>query len=251
METKGQIIIIGSLLFMLFGGFILAVFLIYFKRKNTIIEENERLKHQFETEIAESQLEIREQTLRNISWELHDNIGQLMTLAKIQAQNAKDNPKKIEEAANIIGSALQELRALSKSINPESLKSRNLVDALQHETDRLNRLNFLKAEINLTGIPYELNKKDEIILFRILQEFFSNTIRHAKATELKIEIAFHPNQIAIEASDNGIGFDKMLSEGIGLNNMQKRAEIIDAQLIINSDKNLGTEIQLIYPTQSL
>ena len=118
------------------------------------------MKHQFETEIAESQLEIREQTLRNISWELHDNIGQLMTLAKIQAQNAKDNPKKIEEAANIIGSALQELRALSKSINPESLKSRNLVDALQHETDRLNRLNFLKAEINLTGIPYELNKKD-------------------------------------------------------------------------------------------
>lgn len=187
--------------------------------------------------------------MRNISWELHDNIGQLMTLAKIQAQNAKDKPEKMEEAASIIGNALQELRALSKSINPESLRSRNLMDALQHEVNRLNRLNFIKAEFKVTGKPFALNKKEEIILFRILQEFFSNTIRHAKATKLTLQLNFNHNHLNIRAADNGVGFDKTSHEGIGLKNMQKRAELIQANLDLTSVKNQGTELNLIYKTQ--
>ncbi len=72
---------------------VIVLFSVFSRRKNRLLLEQERAKKTFERELAESQIEIREETLRNISWELHDNIGQLMTLAKIQAQMAQDKPE--------------------------------------------------------------------------------------------------------------------------------------------------------------
>ena len=72
------------------------LFVIFQKKKNVLLIKQVETLQQYEKEIAESQVEIREQTLRNISWELHDNIGQLITLAKIQLQSVADNPENIK-----------------------------------------------------------------------------------------------------------------------------------------------------------
>ncbi|MFV0541429.1 MAG: sensor histidine kinase [Aestuariibaculum sp.] len=245
-SATGETIVIAILLIMSVGFFMVLMFFIFNKRKNLLIKEKAEVRERLENEMIKSQMEIREQTLRNISWELHDNIGQLLTLAKIQLQSVQQSPDKLAEATNILGSALDELRALSKSINPESLKSRNLIEALQLEANRFNRLNYIKSYFEVNGTPFKIPEKDETILFRILQEFFSNTIRHAKATQLQICLNFDTLKLILTAKDNGIGFSGDKFDGIGLKNMKKRAELIGANLNIESVVNQGTQLDIVY-----
>ncbi len=239
------IIVIGITLLMVV--IIVILLSVFVKRKNTLVEEKRNAALLFNQELAASQIAIREETLRNISWELHDNIGQLLTLAKIKAQGLKDQPEHLDEVVETIGIGLNELRALSKSINPDILKNLSLSEVLELEVDRFNRLEFLEASLKIDGTSYTLDPKIEIIIFRILQEFFSNTIKHAKATKLNITLDFTSN-LKITALDNGIGFIQENDfEGIGLSTMKNRAKLVGADLTLNSIKGKGTEllIQLI------
>ncbi|GEQ86601.1 hypothetical protein ULMS_21090 [Patiriisocius marinistellae] len=225
---------------------IIVLLLVFMGSKNSLVKEQEQAKKSFEKELAESQIEIREATLRNISWELHDNIGQLLTLAKIQAQSIKDHPERIDEMVQTIGTGLDELRALSKLINPDVLKSLSLSEAVQLEIDRFNRLEFINASLEISGSPFSFNANHEIILFRILQEFFSNTIKHSKASNLEVVISFS-EIVTMEAKDNGIGFAEMSKiEGIGLLNMKNRAKLIGAQLQLISEEKKGTQLKIQY-----
>jgi len=245
LQENDKILLIIFLIMLLVPLSMVLLFIIFNNRKNKLIRQQLHAQKQFERELAESQIEIREETLRNISWELHDNIGQLLTLAKIQLQNSDNNPEIIKESVGILGNALQEVRALSKSINSESLKNMGLLEAVHNEMERLERMRFLKSELKIKGTPFFIPDKEEIILFRILQESFSNVIRHSRATELKVEFMYNDTNLTIQCEDNGIGFNQDSDfEGIGLKNIKTRAKMIDAELFVNSKVNQGTKITL-------
>lgn len=227
---------------------IVFLFIIFQKKKNVLLLKQAEDKKQFEKEINESQVEIREQILRNISWELHDNIGQLLTLAKIQLQNVAENPENISEVRDNLTNILNEVRSLSKVINPDFITNINLGDAVKLEIDRFNRLNYIKSKLVIVGEPFIIEPKSEIVIFRILQEFFSNTVKHSRATELNVDLEYDQNKITIEASDNGKGFDitKITQNGIGLNTMKKRGLLINADINITSEINKGTKLTITY-----
>lgn len=243
------IIIVGISLLM--ALVIITLLTVFVRRKNKLVTQQQEDRIMFENELAESQVEIREATLRNISWELHDNIGQLLALAKIQAQTLKEHPERIDEVVEIIGSGLDQLRALSKSINPEAIKNLSLSQAVQLEIDRFNRMNFITSTLTVKGQDREINPKVEIILFRILQEFFSNTIKHSKAETLDVKLDYQ-NGLHISAIDNGVGFlNNKITSGIGLSNMQNRAKLIGATLQLDSQLEVGTTLYISIPTQNL
>lgn len=244
-ETGEFLFLISTIVVGLITIALIVLFVIFQKRQNLLLLQKEEDKKRFEREIAETQIEIREETLRNISWELHDNIGQLLTLAKIQLQNA--TPENIEDVSNTITKGLTEVRALSKLINPEAIKNINLKEAVQLEIDRFNRLNFISSTLDITGEEFKIEKKASIIIFRILQEFFSNTIKHSKASELNVAINFNRNCLEILAKDNGVGFSsEIISKGIGLENIKNRAKLIGAEAIFQSEKNKGTSLKIVY-----
>ena len=248
MEQEGvqSALILTSLLILLMTITVVVFFVVYQNRKNKLLQEQKDTKKRFEREIAETQIEIREETLRNISWELHDNIGQLLTLAKIQLQTAtRDN---IDEVSDTISKGLNEVRALSKLINPEAIKNIQLKEAVQLEIDRFNRLNFIKSTLEVKGEEQQIDKKSSIIIFRILQEFFSNTIKHSKASTLKVILNYKDESLLISASDNGIGFmeEEGNNSGIGLQNIKNRAKLIGAEAIFSSEKNKGTTLSIKY-----
>ena len=246
-QGEAGILIVAITILILLGSFLVFIFLIFIRRKNTLIKNNYEAEQHFKQEIINTQIEIREETLRNISWELHDNIGQLMTLAKIQAQNAQDNPEKMEAVSEIIGKGLNELRALSKSINPETIRNLDFEEAIKVEMKRFNRLNFIVAKLAVSGEKIEIDTKISVILFRILQEFFSNTLKHAQATKLEVTINYTNKEIIIIVKDNGVGIkNKGTKSGQGLKNMSNRAELINAHLKIDSVQNKGTTLQLKY-----
>jgi len=187
--------------------------------------------------------------LRNISWELHDNIGQLLTLAKIQLHQIKGENEGIIEVTETISKSLNELRALSKLINPDALKNIMLPEALGLEVARFNRLNFIEATLTIHGDEEIIDDKAEIILFRILQEFFSNTIKHAKASKLDVTLTYENKKLTIVAIDNGKGFDKsedQPNKGIGLLNMKSRGKLIGAEIELESQVEKGTKLTIIH-----
>lgn len=231
---------------------LIILFTIFQKKKNVLLLKQAEDKKQFEKEINESQVEIREQILRNISWELHDNIGQLLTLAKIQLQNVAENPENISEVRDNLTNILNEVRSLSKVINPDFITNINLGDAVQLEINRFNRLNYIKSNLIIEGEPFDIDPKAEIVIFRILQEFFSNTVKHSRATELTVLLRYEDNTISIQAADNGKGFEiqSISKNGIGLNTMKKRGLLINADVNIESQINVGTKLSINYQKTS-
>ena len=247
MQEEDYLVLIISTLLVLFVVIALIVlFTVFHKKKNSLIEERKKTLEKFEREIAETQVEIREETLRNISWELHDNIGQLLTLAKIQLQNATE--ENISEVRETITKGLKEVRSLSKLINPEAMNNIDVKEAVQLEIDRFNRLNFIDSSLQIVGEEVRIDKKASIIIFRILQEFFSNTIKHSKASNLDVTLTYSEDILHILAKDNGVGFsnDENLIKGIGLTNIEARAKLIGATAVLSSEKNKGTSIEIKY-----
>ncbi|MDY0780942.1 sensor histidine kinase [Tenacibaculum sp. IB213877] len=245
-QQKGEILIITTLVIIIIVIFLISLFTVFQRRKNTLLQEREEAKKKYEQEIAETQIEIREETLRNISWELHDNIGQLLTLAKIQLQNA--TPDNINEISETISKSLSEIRSLSKLINPEFINKITLKEALHLEVERFNRLNYINAKLNVKGKEKQINQKHGIIIFRILQEFFSNTIKHAKASNLNVTLKFKKDNLEIIAQDDGIGFEmnKVVRNGIGIQNIKTRAELIKAEVNFESKPQQGTILKINY-----
>ena len=241
-ESEGLIYSV-FVLFML-CGLLIFLFIVFQKKKNYLLIKQANDIQQFEKELGESQVEIREQTLRNISWELHDNIGQLLTLAKIQLQSVPDYPENIKDVNDNLTTILQEVRSLSKVINPDYVSSIRLNEALQLEMDRFNRLNYIDAKLNVTGTYLVMDPKAEIIIFRILQEFFSNTIKHSKAKNIDVNIVYQYDNVVITAHDNGIGFNinETNENGIGLSNMRKRGALIKTDINLQSEPKQGTTL---------
>ncbi len=240
-------ILVSVLVLILLTVIFVVIFVVFVRRKNKLLQEQENIKIKFNTELAKAQIEIRETTLKNISWELHDNIGQLMTLAKIHAQESLKYPDKIDDVIDILDKGIKELRALSRVINPESIRRLSLIEAIKIEIERFNRLEFIEAHLNIDGDIIEIDRESETIIFRILQEIFANTIKHSKGKNLWVNLSFFENVLEIEVKDDGIGFKTEKDyEGIGIKNIISRAKIIDLDLKISSELTKGTQFILVY-----
>lgn len=250
MEWAGAEVLIAAVISL--TGLSLVVILlfgIFQKKKNYLIVQQIEAARNYEREVKELQFEIREQTLRNISWELHDNIGQLLTLAKIQIQGLPVDDETTSEISVTISNALAAIRALSKSINPEFIQQMSLCQAMQLEVDRMNRMGLIEARLIIEGEEKRIDNKKEVVLFRIVQEFISNTLKHAKASLMVIEIQFDEKNIVIKATDNGRGFniDDKSNNGIGLSNIKKRAALIRSEIKFSSEIGIGTTMTIINP----
>jgi len=243
-----SLIIASTILVLLLGITLVFLFLFIQKKKQRNLLEKKETQEKYAKELASSQNEIREKALENISWEIHDNVGQLLSVAKLQLNRletkiAKKNQDALHEVTTLVSKSLQDLRALSKSLNPVSIKKIGLIQALELEINRYNRLNFIKAKLNIINKPFRLHSERETILFRIVQEFIHNSVKHSKGSELSVTITYNKDDLEIVVSDNGVGFNvdkESANKGIGLLNMKGRAELINAEFNMSSEPNKGT-----------
>jgi hypothetical protein len=252
-----DILIIVSTVILLILCFTVVTFFLYFqKKKIAYILNQKETQQRFEEEISKSKMEIQEQALQNISWEIHDNVGQLLSVAKLQLNMLQmrvpeSTQNSIQETGDIIGKSLEELRGLAKALNPETIKNKGLLESIAFEVERFNRLNIIEASLIIVHEAYNLSNEKEIIVFRILQEFCNNSLKYAKAKNLTITFTFLTERLEIIAEDNGIGFDittvSGVNTGIGLLNMKSRGNLIGATINIESAVNKGTKLYISCP----
>lgn len=258
MLQKEEILLIVYFILVIFflAAFTVLFFITYQKRKNKILQEKFEAEQQFKEELSNARVEIQEETLKNVSWELHDNIGQLLAVASMQMKildkkNQENNQGPFKEVQTLIKSSLEEVRALSRSLNNEVIDEKGLEASVQNEMDRFNRLSILEARLEIEGERSFVKQEHRIILFRILQEFFSNVIKHSGASMLLVKFKYSPDNLEITVTDNGKGYEvDKAKKGAGLLNMESRARMINADFSLESAINKGTSLYLCCPTNT-
>ncbi|MCP6758854.1 MAG: histidine kinase [Fischerella sp. CENA71] len=190
------------------------------------------------------------QERNRIAREIHDTLAQCLTGIIIQLQTATDSHtanslNHIAIATEMAKSGLTEARRSVRALRPQVLEAVSLDAALaqlvsQIQSDRLH------SNCRILGTPYTLPVEVESNLLRIAQEAFTNCIRHAKATQVKLDLVYQPEQVTLRIKDNGCGFSPSLTtQGYGLVGMWERARAITANLTITSQPNEGTDVVVI------
>lgn len=250
-------LVVSTFLIFLMAGFILTMLYLYQKKQLTYFKTIEELKLDYEKNLLHTQLEIQEQTLQHISQEIHDNISLSLTLAKLNLNTLDWNyiakaKNQINCCREQISKAILDLSYLSKGLNSEVIINQGLIEVLRNETDRLKELNLFELSYSISGNPVFMDSQKELVIFRIIQEAFNNIIKHAKATAVDLSLDYNGDHLEIRIADNGNGFCKQIVErdyksNAGLNNMQKRAKVINGSTIIESEPGSGTSIFVTIP----
>jgi signal transduction histidine kinase len=234
------LIISASITFLVFCVIIIGFMILYQKRRA-----------QYQKEIAKTTIEIKEQTLKNISWEIHDNVGQILSTLNLYSFKIHDSAPvelqpKVVELQDLIQTAITEVRSLSKALNTDYIKNVGLIKSTELELARFERLKFLEAKLEIEGTPFSISDEKELILLRIIQEFFSNSLKHARATKILVVFSFSGRDLKITVKDNGVGFENSEVKGTGILNMRNRAKLIGAFITLESKINEGTHIEIKY-----
>ncbi|MEO8583746.1 MAG: ATP-binding protein [Flavitalea sp.] len=205
--------------------------------------------------MRKAKLDTKEQTLQEVSRDIHDNISLGLTLSKLHLHALNEEQSstihdKLGLSIHLIGEAIHNLSDISKSLNADSIKEYGLIRAIENEIDNLNSTKLYDIYFEIQGAAERYPPRIEIALFRILQEALKNIIRHSQATCIEIIIVFTKTQIQIIIEDNGRGFlinDRNITGGAGLKNMRDRALMIRSHFEITSTIGTGTKINITVP----
>ncbi|MGD1842184.1 MAG: sensor histidine kinase [Thermonemataceae bacterium] len=239
------------------GTFIVIFVFLYQKRRHQFQRDIVTLKENYEKEIVQTQLEIQDQTMQNIAREIHDNIGQILSLAKLNLNAI--NTTKIEEASNkitttknLVGKAIQDLRGLSKLLNSDIIADISLVESIRTALSQVPEMEHLQVSFIQNGEAYRLDQKVKIIIFRIFQELFNNAIKHAQAQLIDVQITYTQDNLVIAVIDNGkgLGDQPLVGNGSGIKNMEYRAGLIGATLHWQNNEERGATFTLTYPYEN-
>jgi two-component system, NarL family, sensor kinase len=217
------------------------------------------LSTRIEQIVFQAKLEVREQTFNQISEEIHDNIGQLVSLAKIQLSMIEPylgkEYKRINPLKETLINVSEELRLLAKGLNSNHIRNFGLVEIIQNLAGRINGCDSSKVEVVVNGIEQSISDNAKFIAFRLLQEIVQNCLKHSKAAMIKIDLFYSDQMLKLNIEDDGVGFDinneKLKTKGLGLQNIRRRIKLIGGIATITSSPLKGTKVvlQIPYPTE--
>jgi signal transduction histidine kinase len=243
-------LLLTSLIVLVFIAGIVLFILQY--RKGKIANEKEKsiMKEQHQKELLQTQLDIQRQTMLHIGTEIHDNVGQKLTLASLYAKQlaigtGKNMENKMAEVGSIIDESLTELRQLSKTLTNPELASADIISLLKEDAKRINVSGICHVSIHAGAGEIILPQADKNILFRLLQEFMQNSLKHSGCRKIEIILEKEGEKLLIKAMDDGKGFDTTVtSTGIGLQNIKRRAGQLNALYQLSSEAGRGTTLSL-------
>lgn len=246
-ESQFLLILFGGIFFaFLMSIFVVAMVVIHRQRQIQNRQKLDRIKADHEKMLLNVENEIQQETLTQIGRELHDNIGQLLSLAKISLHSSK--PEKQAEGKEYINEIIKEVRLLSKTLNLDWVESISLDTFIQQQLEKIQSTGYCETSLSSDGSFLELKKDQKLVLIRVIQECLNNAIKHAQPDELNIRIFKNGSSRKIEILDDGRGFDtNQQSSGSGMFNLTKRMETIGGKFNLTSVVGKGTHITLELP----
>lgn len=252
----------GLLLFLLVSG-------TYLHRKqqrqNRVINEQQRQIHQqeikdlmkdHELQFVNAKLEGQEQERNRLSKELHDRLGSDLVYLIWQygavletIENQKLNKEQFQQANEKLNEVYQDIRDISQRLKSDTLEEAGLIPALRNLCSSISLDGKIKANTLSHGLNGRLPQNMELHIYRIIQELISNTLKHAKATKIDVQVNRLDDELSIIVEDNGRGFnpEKNETEGIGLKNIRSRVKEMNGKMEIDASERAGTTVMIEIP----
>ncbi len=197
-------------------------------------------------------LETQESERKRLAEDLHDSVGQVLSAIKLNLHRLDKTCAADEQAIlllsntrNLIDECIQEIRSIIQNVRPPLLTDFGLVEALNDFCIKIKQNTGIEVTFKHKTEQERFSPEVEITLFRIVQELFGNSIKHAHASFIGINLVSRQNQLVLTYQDNGLGFDLAdYKNGSGLKNMQSRTDFIKGQIEIKSKPGEGMSVEI-------
>ena len=206
-------------------------------------------------ELAQTLIQTRESTLREIARELHDEFGQVLTaigsmLGRIQKRVEEGSPLRqdLREVGEIAQGALDNVRTLSQSLHPSLLEELGLESTIEWYLSTVEKQLGIRVDYSRPDAPVQVDETSAIHIYRVLQEAVHNVARHAGVNEAWVRLRGGDDTLTLEVEDHGKGLAAPASRGgLGLVAMRERAALVGATLAFLQPAGGGTLVRLTVP----
>ena len=254
-QSKTRFLVLTALMFIIVAG---SLFLYLFLKQRQKLLQNKiiTIEQQKKLELTQAIIDGEEQERTRLAKELHDGIGGLMSMLKLQFTNFKKSHAAIQEnaeyntALDLLNTASQDIRKISHALMPSALERLGLIDAVEQFCTSMQASADFEIDFQHYNISERLPQRFELLVYRIVQELLNNIVKYAAAKEVIIQLVKNENQFSIAIEDDGKGFDVSViknKDGIGLQSMQKRIELLGGKMDIDSAIGKGTSVNIELP----
>ena len=224
----------------------IASWLVYKQRQKRKDQELLVVKNEAQIQALESLIEGEEKERFRIAKELHDGVnGDLSAIKHKLNTLLKLNNKTIEETVVMIDKSCEQVRAISHNLVPPALENFDLQTAASDYCTNMNSIHAPRITFNYIGDALILPKIVEVNIFRIIQELVTNSIKHAKGSEINVQLSCRANALQLAVDDDGVGFDlsKVKQNGVGLSNIKNRVSFLNGEIDFSSSTK-GTSVNI-------
>jgi signal transduction histidine kinase len=249
--------VIGTLALLTLAVSIIVFFSIYRKRLAEQQLSIEKKESEHRMELLKSSIAATEAERKRIARDLHDEIGSQLTAMRMMMNNIRNSGNIspeidhiAETSKTLLDETLQSVRSISHNLLPLGLEKFGFFNALEDFISPLLASGEVSIETNIEGETQSMTAEAELALYRVLQELFSNSIRHGKAKEIKLKFQFISDELHLCYLDNGIGVNPDFMQekkGLGLRNIESRIAAINGQILFQSEIHSGFEVNIKIP----
>ena len=247
MDAKETSIFTAVLIASVILGIIITYFIV------SIIRQQRRNIELYRQSVL-AEITAMEKERARIAADLHDELGPMLSAIKLKINSFElsdeEDKIQVDKTNDHIDGLVKRMREISYDLIPNTLIRKGLVVAAKEFIDYTTKGGQFKIELEAEE-PISVNEQKSIHIYRIIQEIINNTIRHAKATQLKIRLTQKDSKLFLFTADDGVGFDHYAASkgegGIGLRNIISRSEIIGGEIFVDSVKNKGTKYTFEIP----
>lgn len=248
-------------------GFFIVLLSVYFIIKfynqqitttQIINDQKEEINHQKIRELEDnlkmnsmrSMIEGQEIERERVAKDLHDSLGGLLSTIKLQFDQISamhhqlNDSKEYNQAYDLLDTAVEEVRNISRNLQPGSLQNFGLVPAIKDLINRFDADNYPEIDFQYYEVPRKMDKMIALSIYRIIQELLNNSIKHAGANEILIQLNTEENEIVIQYEDDGVGFDldHLTRKGMGLENIKSRTNYMHGSLSMDTKPGKGMSV---------
>lgn len=236
---------------LLIASGVMGIILLYFIAS---LIRHQRRNVKLNQEKIEAEIITLENERRRIAADLHDEVGPMLSgiklmISSLEVENDSDR-NRIKKVKEYIDDSIRRMREISNNLLPAVLEKRGILEALQQLFVEYQKIHGIMIQFSYDE-SISLSSQRQLHLYRIVQEILHNTIKHAKAKVLRVELFMNNKTISLYTEDNGSGFDisdrANKGKGLGMRNLHSRAELLSGNLYVESAPSKGTRITLNFP----
>lgn len=251
------LIAIGSI-GMLLLAIAIVLFMVFYQKK--MIQEQvkrQQLELDHQSKMMQAVLDSQEMERRKLASDLHDSIGGMLSAIRMGVSTlgrSLPNPASVDPTKKMLDDTISSVRQISRDLMPSTLEKFGLAQALRELCEKTQDTSFIQLNFNEEGTVPMMQKSEELMIFRVVQELVNNAIKHAQASQINVMIGLN-DSFYVSVEDNGIGFnieaqrnDRSIGKGLGLYSIENRANQLGGNLAF-AQRDKGSKITLTFPVR--